>query len=286
MKILFLFLILITNVFASEVEWQKRLWGAREIVDLYPNHESFQLIEKPEGAVQAMMGLVLFNNKLEVYKECLAYEIPLRGEMGSVFLTTTSALTPCEEVIAIGKREHILNVRSLSFSLNDSNLILRFSDDKFRSRDISISLPLLKKNKKPEKLQSLVQRKWGRSLIVLQSNREESFKQPALLGKFEDVWGSNTLSLCENVSEDCERSVSQCDQCRFGYFEIPNGCVQGGPKYCGVDQCGMKGMPACKRGFLYQNQTQEKMDCRTDASFAFCKKGLRVRCQGNLAICD
>ena len=285
MKLAFILLILSFNIFASTSDWQNRWWGIQEIVDKHSFYKEEQTIDGPANSVQALVGFLYYSKDFKVYKDCLGFEIPSAGEIGSVFVVTTSSLTPCDEVIVTGKRETGFLAKSLSYKTTNSKLTLQYTDEKFRSKEIIFKFFLPSQNKKPELFESSVHQVHGRSLIVLSSN-DHSFKQPTPKGKWEDAWHSKDLVSCQSVNDDCQRSASTCDQCRFGFFEVSNGCVQGGPRYCGVDLCGEKGMPACPRGSLYQNGEVTQMDCRTDQSFVFCQKGLRIRCQGSLAICD
>lgn len=282
----FLLLILFSfKAMASPVVWQKRWWGAREIVDKHSFYKENEIISTPSNSIQSLMGIIYFSDQFKVLKDCLLYEVPAPQEMGKLFVVTTSISTPCEEMTSISKRESEVIVRSLSFNIENSRLKILFSDEKFRSQEILFHFPVLKVQREATLFQSSVQQKYGRSVLVLSEN-SPVVEQPKSLGRLGDDWQSKKLVQCQKVSDECAKEISNCDRCRYGYFEVANGCPTGGPKFCGVDKCGMKGMPACRRGYLYQNGEQTKMDCRLDHSFAFCQKGLRLRCQGSLAICD
>lgn len=285
MKLIFLLILFCFQTMASPAQWQKRWWGAQEIVDKHGFYKENEIISTPANSIQSLMGIVYFSHQFEVIKDCLHYEIPSQQEMGKLFVVTTSLSTPCEETTGIPKRDSELRARSLSFNIEKSHLKILFSDEKFRSKEILFQFPVLRDQRKASLFQSSVQQKYGRSVIVLSENTLE-VEQPKSLGRLGDDWQSKKLVQCQKVNDECVKEVSICDKCRYGYFEVANGCPTGGPKFCGVDKCGMKGMPACRRGYLYQNGEQTKMDCRLDHSFAFCQKGLRLRCQGSLAICD
>lgn len=284
MKLILILLLISSSLLAQESNWQKRWWGVTQFTDIFPGYTEGKDISHPEGSVQSIIGLISYALDMKPYKDCLAYEVPFKGEMGILFIVKTHLTTPCEEVVITGRREDASPAKSFSLKIKEKTLELHFTDKRFRSHQVNLQLPSLQQKRAGEKFQSFVQKKWGRAVMILTPNSEaESINYR---GNLKDEWGQKNLFLCQNVSDDCDVSTSECDKCRYGFFQVPNGCLQGGPKYCGVDQCGRKGMPACQRGFVYQNQTMEKMDCRLDTSFAFCRRGLRVRCQGSLAVCD
>lgn len=285
MKLVFILLYFSLYCLASNDNWQSRWWGVQRIVDNHQFYKNNQIIQEPIGSVQTLMGLVYYSKDFKVYKDCLNFEIPAKGEMGSIFVVTTSLQTPCEEVNVNGKRDGNILAKSLSFNLHQGKLILQITDEKFRTKELAFSFPHLARPERSEAFQSSVQRQYGRAVMIL-ADLKQKVDQPLLMGERESDWHKKDLISCQTVNDECEKSISTCERCRFGYFEVLNGCPGGGPKFCGVDQCGRKGQPACRRGFLYQNGELTKMDCREDSSFGFCQKGLRVRCQGSLAICD
>ncbi|GEM_PF-1204813 len=277
-RVLLFLLFLPMTLLANTDEWQKRWWGVHSIVDLHKHYKLNEPILEPADSVQALMGLVYYGESFKIYKDCLGYEVPVNGDVGKIFVVTTSVKETCESVIMSEKRDGEFKAKSLSFNLNSHTLGVMFSDEKFRSKEIFFNLPNLDRQK--------AESYYARSVIILAPDKE-GIKQPHPIGKISDSWNTKKLKNCQTADEECNLGTFNCNDCRFGYFEVQNGCLNGGPKYCGIDQCGEKGFPACARGQLYQTgSAQKKMDCRVDPSFVFCKKGLRIRCQGSLAICD
>lgn len=116
----------------------------------------------------------------------------------------------------------------------------------------------------------------------------EVLEQPKniLLGRFEDNYADKTLIPCHELNENCEViQTFKCDQCRYGWFEVVGGkCPAIKDKFCGINQCGLPGMPACPRGNLY-NLFDQTQNCTNDSKAGFCKLGLKTVCDNNLLIC-
>ncbi|RLA63973.1 MAG: hypothetical protein DRQ88_00975 [Epsilonproteobacteria bacterium] len=113
-------------------------------------------------------------------------------------------------------------------------------------------------------------------------------KKRGLLGSKSDDFREGTAIRCHEVNTKCE-TVGEyiCDRCRFGWYEVvPTQCPQTGDKFCGVENCGEKGLPACYRGYAYQNR-EIKFGCYKGNPAGFCQRGLTAMCDGKgVLVCN
>lgn len=116
----------------------------------------------------------------------------------------------------------------------------------------------------------------------------EILEQPKniMIGRKEDNYADKTLIRCHELNENCDVvQTFNCGQCKFGWFEVVGGKCPGiKDKFCGINQCGLPGMPACPRGNLY-NQFDQTQNCTNDSLAGFCRLGLKTTCDNNLLIC-
>ena len=111
----------------------------------------------------------------------------------------------------------------------------------------------------------------------------KSYRTGLLLGGWPHQRGKvgnpgDSTQVCHIVDADC-RDVEEysCYRCRYGFFEVLDfRCPQGGSKYCGRDQCGEAGKPACLRGFSVNKVSGS--NCVDNWGAGFCQEGLRKVC--------
>ncbi len=114
-------------------------------------------------------------------------------------------------------------------------------------------------------------------------------KPVKLIGKYTDSYGQNSATLCHKVDDKCQTiGLNTCSRCRYGYFEVVSSkCTKVFNKYCGVNNCGKKGEPACIRGFEYEAGKKFEGGCYNDSKSVYCNKGLNPICDGNqVMICN
>jgi hypothetical protein len=111
-----------------------------------------------------------------------------------------------------------------------------------------------------------------------------------LLGQFEDNYRDRSSVVCHEFSKDCNEIVSfRCDQCRFGWYSVVGISTCGGQmtRFCGVNQCGQRGMPACPRG--YESAKRMNLDnfmlCYDGSPMGYCEAGLETVCDGRVLVC-
>lgn len=266
--ILFLW-VLVMGVAIAETpkEWA----GALELIERHEFYPEKSVIDAPKNSWQTLFALTYLTRDLKKQKDCIFYRVP--GDAAGILKIKQVPLNVnCSKMIFEAGDREIPEVRSLEFHTYPEGATLTFTLPEYRLEIWEIQLPSHAK-KGPELLQSSAEYKSSPILMLAPTLALDKVPAP-----------TPTEGLCHDVDDLCqERSPSRCHECAEGWYEIPNGCFQG-PKYCGRDRCGEKGMPACRRGMKYQKQ-EKKFECRTDPSFVYCSPGLMVQCEGALAYC-
>jgi hypothetical protein len=176
-------------------------------------------------------------------------------------------------LLTAGDREW-KDIKTFQFFSGENKLVLDLGFNNFRSEIWEIRFQ--GKTQKKEAGMSMSSAEFKDNKIFLLAPSD------LMINQTDPLPPANTL--CHNINDDCQEvTPSSCNDCREGWYEIPNGCLQG-PKYCGRHYCGSKGRPACRRGMTWQGK-EGPCDCRADSSFAYCNKGLSIQCEGLKAYC-
>lgn len=285
-KIFFLIHIFFTTLaFAvEEMAWPKEQWMTTvEFLQLRP--------EQQVGASwKPFLKLTFMDSQTANFRaHCIHLKKPIENQVELQIVEIPPHLS-CPE--AEPKGELILAAKVGHFSWEEKNDGLKFtySDEKRAGKNITIKFLNKEFRSRPVLFHSSAPRRVIKGLFFLSPSlhkeNEASTIQPRLNGEFEDRLVNKTAQVCRQVTNECVLvGQDECHLCRYGWFEVPNGCAKEKLKFCGVDRCGKKGEPACLRGYRYQRSRLAKMDCTVDDSFAFCEQGLSIQCEGHLAIC-
>lgn len=267
MIFLSLFLYSVLAFSGSPAKWEY----ARAIVDRHEFYKNDEEILTPANTWQALFAVSYMDAHLNSVKDCVFYRVP-GDDPGKLKVKSVSVKTDCtSEILSPGDIE-IEKISRLSFSTTDRSISLEYIQD---SKPEKWNVTLVSDWKKPEPKLLLSSADYKSPRMI--------YLAPAKSGRF-DFEALKDKVLCHDVDQDCrEKSPSQCGHCENGWIEIPNGCLKG-PKICGATPCGGKDLPACRRGISWQRK-ESQFDCRTDASFAWCSKGLAVSCDGDKAYC-
>ncbi|MBG07715.1 MAG: hypothetical protein CME68_03095 [Halobacteriovoraceae bacterium] len=94
---------------------------------------------------------------------------------------------------------------------------------------------------------------------------------------------------CETWTKSCKKKEpSFCQNCRWGWYEVIGGkCEKFHDRFCGQDNCGIRGWPACPRGVRQEEKLSYlKGHCQRSKEKAFCQEGLEKVCDGDgIVIC-
>lgn len=268
MRIFLLVLIMsMTALAKTRAPVEPQHWGAAiEIIDKHEFYEEGKPILSPAETWQTLFSVTYVTQDLKKIKDCVMYRVPGHAAPGVLKIASVALTQDCgKKYFEPGDRE-ITDVKELAFKFSTDGVVLSFSLPRYVELKWDISLIHPKLNE-PKMQMSSAEYKAGK-VILLASSKKHFDKGDSIEGKCHDI-----DDLCQEISP------SRCSLCPEGWYEIPNGCPTG-PKFCGIDRCGGKDRPACRRG------TQEpRTECRIDSSFAYCHPGLTVQCEGSLAYC-
>ncbi len=261
------------SLFAKTPSHWSQLLEVNDKHEFYINHES---IIKPRDSWQTLFSLVYMDINVQRLKDCIFFRVP-GHEPGSLKIKTISANAQCDDhVLQNGDRE-LNNIKSLQFFVSPEKVEINFLTNDLAAHKWEASLQSQFQHSSGQLNMSSAEFKAPKIIYLArspQSSKKIYQRRPFLTPQ----------TLCHDINEDCEEvSKSICSQCGNGWYEVPNGCKVG-PKYCGIHNCGGKNRPACRRGMKWQRQEIE-FDCRSNATFAYCLKGLSVVCEGRKAFC-
>lgn len=265
-----LFLLLSLKVFsAAPVHWDY-------IVEIGDKHEFYQggeAITKPANTWQVLFSLVYLDSQFQRNKDCVIFRVP-GVEEGVLKIKTVPASEKCEKFLLRPGDREIKSIKGLVFDLKERELKLDLTFIDFKTEVFEIRLQGQFERPKPQLNLSSAEFK-SPKIILLAPETSKSVGVPEI----------KDGTICHNINDECEENgQSTCSQCASSFYEIQNGCMIA-PKYCGQVKCGIKGNPACRRGFKWQRDEQESYDCRVDSSFAYCASGLSIQCEGKKAYC-
>ncbi len=251
----------------APIKWE----NAMSIVERHEFYGNSELITKPKDSWQVLFGLTFLDASFRVSKDCIYYRVP-GDEPGRIKIRAVPSDVECsQEILASGDSE-TNEISDLMMTTQSDSVVLEF-----------------KRSGKKEKWEARMTKDWNRpEPKPLLSSAD--YKSPAIIALAPSPETRTRLIplkdsvLCHDVGSDCmEKSASICGDCESGWHEVPNGCASG-PKFCGNIKCGAKGMPACRRGSVWQRKEIPR-DCRINSSFAWCSPGLSVNCEGDRAYC-
>lgn len=246
-----------------------------EVKDRHEFYQNHQNIDAPKDAWQTLFSLVYVDSDLKRLKDCVYFRVPGK-DPGVLKITTTSVMEPCEDQILNPGNLEVAGIKGLQFAVYDREVSIDLNLSDFKTQKWEAELQGNFVKPKPQMSMSSVELK-SPKIIYLAPKSSVSVKA-------DQVRFLKDKTLCHDVNEDCQEvKPSSCDQCESGWYEVPNGC-EIGPKYCGTLNCGGKDAPACRRGMKWQ-RSEQQFDCRTNSSFAYCSKGLKVTCEGQKAFC-
>ncbi len=238
---------------------------------------SNQIISAPAGLWLLIAEFISFSDRFQNDQTlCVFYRVPM-VDLGELLITKNKA----------GKcLGHIGSDDKKIATLRDINgLKVSFKDDKDNFFSIfSLSFFKSGKSKEVQFILGNINRDKNNLLTIMPSVNfyKKSDKNYKMMGELQDNYKEKTAIACHKVNKECSTTLDfKCDKCRYGWYEVVNvSCPQGGDKYCGQENCGEKGSPACARGFSYIKQKFKNV-CFNDSPFGFCNQGLSPVCDDN-----
>jgi hypothetical protein len=254
----------------------ERWANALRIVEKHEFYTNNEVILKPKDSWQTLLGVISRDAQFGEVKDCVYYYVP-GLDQGQLKIKSVPLTSVCEKFIFDKPDREWNNLRSLQFSFEYNYLTFFITHQDYSVEKWQVSLFEKYKNPSPRIFMSSAEHRSG-TIIFLNSKTADLYQKLAKRKILKDG------EICQIVDESCQvRGASTCSFCENGWYEIPTGCKVS-PKFCGVQNCGAKHRPACRRGMIYQ-KTESEFNCRSNSSFAFCQRGLKIQCQGNLAYC-
>lgn len=233
---------------------------------------------------------------------CLFYKMPGVDSDSSGTLRFITSLKSCFEDFKSGNEVDWTDIEALKFWKPEvdkkifNNLLKRghlYLMGKHQKEDFLMEIPLfnIKFQEKPRRFSNSLQSNIYRgSFLYKPVSSRKTFGVNGLLGKYGDNYRDKTSVLCHEFSKDCIESMSfKCDQCKFGWYSAVglSTCPGQTIKFCGLNKCGERGMPACPRGIESAKRIQKDltMYCYDGSPAGYCQSGLKTVCDGTALIC-
>lgn len=252
-----------------------RWLSALEIVEKHEFYSDNEVIQKPKDTWQTLFAVLVIDASGSIKKDCLYYYVPGRIP-GELKIKTIAREVSCDSMIFEEGSEKWTGIKALQYATTDKKISVSMTFPEYKTEKWDIQRLNQKIVADPSMSMSSAEFRSGAILYLSPSSEPSSVQIPSP--------NNNNKKLCHVIADDCqELSPSTCGDCLQGWYEVPNGCKQG-PKYCGIQECGKKHQPACRRGMTWQRKIIE-FDCRRNNSFAYCSKGLKIQCEGSQAFC-
>lgn len=248
MKVLAL-LLFACNSWAIEDEALRQSWLGRVKVDeVHQGYRANEAVLAPAGTWQTLFAVVLSKEK-----HCVHAKVPVkskRGELRIVVVPLNQTCLGSWESAAMWERR---DLRSLQFFAAQAELRLAWTGEDGRVQSLSSRLPDI------------------RGVFFYPPNSTSHDIGIKLVGEINDVFPANPCTFTEGT----------CQLCRYGVYRVKGAEPE---FYCGIDRCGEANQPACQRGIRWQ-KSRGPFSCRGQNDHVFCDQGLRVECQGEVALC-
>lgn len=268
MKVIFFLFLYCSAVWAMPIEWI----SAVNIQG--PEGETEMIMKGPGGSLREAFYIDWPSDVYDqLIRHCVYFKIPDVNQPGELKVMETTTEKKChlsDRIIY-----NVENLWSLSWRLDKERrqLIVTSWPEKGRPRIEKIHLLNYRVTKDLERFSNSQSEGYIPGI---------TFYAPVTPDSNEPKISSRRLDVAEK-SRPCGKEFS-CNDCRIGWYEVPDNTPSIGPSFCGTIDCGLKNGPACRRGYFWK-KSSPPFDCRRDSSFAYCGPGLKVECVGQLAYC-
>lgn len=212
-----------------------------------------KLIKTPEGVELVIAKIKSLDQNLSFKYSCLFYRVPQNKKLGILKFKPIKN-DDCEKNLLEKSFVEVADIYNFTFELNEKTF------------DLYIDTKELKLKHAIEKF-----KKEGIVGSLLQSQKENTILKDG--------------DICFDIGNSCEvLQKNECYLCPNGsYSVIASSCETASRKYCGIKDCGIKGSPACIRGF---KATNLKVDyCFNDSPVGYCIDDSRVSCLNSELVC-
>jgi len=266
---------------------------------VYPNINKDHEIKSPPNTWVRIFQSTILNEDGARENHCVFYRVP--GKEPGV-LRYIQSVEPCLENYGSSNTTDwelisTLKVWKPEFERKIFKKVLKpghfYFTGKGNKGEFFVEVPLynLKLKRKLERHSSIATNNMLESVFISKRQNPKSKKSHSkLLGEFEDNYRDKTSIVCQEFSKDCKETTSfNCEQCKFGWYSAVGISTCGGQftRFCGVNRCGQRGMPACPRGINSAKKMglDNVMLCYDGSPMGYCEVGLKTVCDGKILVC-
>lgn len=250
-------------------DWSKRWFTVSEVVERHEGYQNNDVIKKPEGTWQLLYAVIRTEEApAGLSKDCLWVKVPAHddGELRIVAVHPGKACAGTWENPATIVMSGLKAIQS-SQEGSEAKLWLTLANGRVLNWKVRFI------NKINERT----------PVLYDSSARARSYPGAFFFAPNSEITGAKARDLVGDITDEyptnpCSFKDGSCQKCRWGVYQVAS------DYFCGIDRCGEKNQPACRRGKTWQ-RTRNEFSCRTDDSHIFCGPGLRVECEGERAIC-
>ncbi len=277
----------------------KNIPFAVSVEGVFPNTNKDTEIKSPPNTwIRIFQALVMDESGSKTY-HCLYYRVP--GKENGI-LRHINSKESCNENYQDGEIRDWTGISGLkvwkpNFERKIFEKVLKpgrfYLTGKGEREDFFFEIPLfnLKVERKLERHSTAFSSNMLSGLFVSKKRDLKSkVNHEKFLGKFEDNYRDGTAIVCQEFSKDCKETTPfNCNNCRFGWYSAVGISTCGGQytRFCGVNKCGQRGMPACPRGLdsAKRMELDNVMLCYDGSPLGYCETGLKTVCDGKILVC-
>jgi hypothetical protein len=251
------------------VDYVKLNWISSIEIKLNKKLKLNDVIKEPAGTKQVLAEVIYLNQDFLAQRDCLIFDIPLKKEPGSLYVTKLKGDELCRFELYSKANYKLNGIYNMGLNLSKKRFQITI-DTKI------ININLL--NKDQGSRFQLGDHSGSRDRI--------SGLKVSLAPSNGAISPLNDGTICYEVDDNCKVIKDlNCNLCRNGtYLVKASQCGTKLRQVCGSSKCGTKGSPACMRGVVASGYTGNY--CIPDSPIGLCYKGLRVFCENGALICN
>lgn len=241
-------------------------WLSVEEIKFSEYYEAGEPIRNPAGATIVLAELILLNQDFDYTKDCLIYTVPANKNPGELKIINIRYWENCRDHLFSTKAIAKTKVYNLALELKGRDLLINEDLKKFKLTFFNM---VLEKNHK-----------------IFETSASKTLVSGVQISFVDDAGDKlKNDELCYDVDDKCREILrNQCQRCPGGVYPVmASNCARKVRKYCGNKACGIKGNPACIRGYKATNYSGPY--CINDSPLAYCIQPARVMCINGELIC-
>jgi hypothetical protein len=276
-------LILFSITFSAWSQIDYFMKASFAVENLYPFPLEGQEIKGSPGLWLPVLKTQILDDELGTHALCFYFRLP--DTQPGEWRWSESLNGKCDYLPDQKTLDQKKDIRTLKVQLDENKLVLTIEKEEKRWQ--KYEYPLMNKKRSNEKweLFSPKETSFGMKGVMLLAHFDKPGSYSRQISYPSEASDAIKTSPCGGVDSTCKALADECSSlCPSGFFIVPNGCPQGGPRFCGYQKCGGKEEAACFRG--HGNlENMDKKDLRVNQSSVYCQESYKVEVVGDLAIC-